>query len=405
MKTFLQYILESTKNTHLEHLEDSVFNLGIPGAKKSIAILNQLSKSLSGNSKSPVNVTVKWDGAPAIVCGINPENGKFFVATKSAFNKSPKLNYTHSDIETNHSGKGELIHKLKLCLDHLPELNIKGVLQGDLLFTNSDIKSATFNNEKLITFRPNTITYAIPENSELADKIKSASLGIVFHTTYVGKKIEDMKATFGANISNLKSTNRVWVTDAVFRDISGQCTLTKNETEQLSQILSEIKNTINSIDASIVNQFLSNTELKLLIKTYINSKIRQGENISTTKKYAKGLVDFIKTKYESDIQLLKTEKGKLGKLNKLKDLLNNININKDMLSGLFIIATLIIDAKLLLLNKLNKANTLGTFLETENGLSVTAPEGFVATDHIGNAFKLVDRLEFSKANFNMDKTW
>jgi hypothetical protein len=407
MKSFFQYLIESSvnKNTHLEHLEDSIFNMGIPGAKIAVTFLESLKKMLSGNSPKGVNLTVKWDGAPAIVCGKNPENGKFFVATKSAFNKNPKLNYTNSDIDINHEGQTELIQKLKMCLEHLSELNIKNIIQGDLLFTTGDVKSNTFDGEKLITFKPNTITYAVPENSELATKIKSAKMGIVFHTTYSGKTIQSLKASFGADISKLTPTPRVWVVDSSFKDVSGKCTLTKQETQHLSSNIKEIKNFIKMLDADMVKQFLQNEQLKSFIKTYINSKIKSGESISGTKKYATGLVKFVSDKFIEEIELLKTERGKEGKKQKLRDIVSVINSHQDVLISMFMISALISDVKLMLLQKLNEANSIGTFLETSDGFKVTAPEGFVASDRIGNAVKLVDRLEFSKANFTMEKTW
>ena len=91
-------LLQEDKNTHLEHLEDDIINNGYAGGQNAIAFLEALNGMLSGNSSSRVNVSVKWDGAPAIVCGPSPENGKFFVGTKSVFNKNPKVNYNIADI-------------------------------------------------------------------------------------------------------------------------------------------------------------------------------------------------------------------------------------------------------------------------------------------------------------------
>ena len=158
MQGFQEYLNED-RNTHLEHLEDEIINNGTKGAKTSIEFLKSIKKMLQGG-KGGSTVSVKWDGAPAVFCGINPENGKFFVGTKSIFNATPKINYTNADIKRNHGGA--LADKLKVALQYLPQLGIKGVLQGDLLFTNGDKKTAVVDGKKSITFTPNTITYAVP---------------------------------------------------------------------------------------------------------------------------------------------------------------------------------------------------------------------------------------------------
>ena len=131
---FKEYLKESMegKNLHLEHLEDNVLNRGVSGARESIDFLRSLRNMLAGQTGSKINVTTKWDGAPSITCGINPENGKFFVGTKSVFNVSPKLNYTNNDIDKNHGHAPVLASKLKLALKYFSNLGIKGVIQGDL---------------------------------------------------------------------------------------------------------------------------------------------------------------------------------------------------------------------------------------------------------------------------------
>ncbi|CAB4141221.1 hypothetical protein UFOVP410_60 [uncultured Caudovirales phage] len=406
MIKFKQFIVESeTKNQHLEHLEDEVFNGGVAGTRRALNFLRGLRDMLSGSSDSSVNVTVKWDGAPAIICGINPENKRFFVATKSAFNKNPKLNYTNSDIETNHGNSPGLIQKLKIALNSLSKLGIKGILQGDLLFTKEDLVPMENEGEKLISFKPNTIRYAVPLDSDLARKIMSSDMGIVFHTTYTGKTIESMKANFGANVDYLKKSSRVWVTDATFKDESGTATLTESEMEYVTDRLSKIGKIFNKMNSSVITQIISDEQLKIYIKTYINSKVRTGQSIEGTKQYADGLITFIKEKFQKEIDKLKTEKGKLGREEKLKQVVSFVNSNKEQFIIMFLVAALMADVKGLLINKLKKVSSIGTFLETPDGFKVTSPEGFVAIDRLGAAVKLVDRLEFSRANFNLEKSW
>ena len=159
------------KNTHLEHLEDDIINRGATGGENAVNFLKAVRNMLAGSGKG-TNMTVKWDGAPAIICGINPENGKFFVGTKSVFNKTPKINYTSRDIARNHSGV--VADKLRVCLANLSRLNIKGILQGDLLFTTGDLKAINIDGEKMLSFTPNTITYAVPVDSDIGKKIARA---------------------------------------------------------------------------------------------------------------------------------------------------------------------------------------------------------------------------------------
>ena len=202
MQNFLQFLTED-KNTHLEHLEDDILNNGLAGGQNAIRFLNSLFTMLQGHSRRSVNVTVKWDGAPAIFAGTNPDNGKFFVGTKAIFNKTPKINYTDADIDANHGGG--LAEKLKVALKYFPRLGIPGIWQGDLLYTSGDLKGANIDGERMIVFTPNTITYAVPVRSDMARRILGSKVGVVWHTTYSGKSMADLKAKFGANAKQLNS--------------------------------------------------------------------------------------------------------------------------------------------------------------------------------------------------------
>ena len=205
--------LTQDKNTHLEHLEDDIINRGAVGGDNAINFLKSVRNMLAGTTGSKTNITVKWDGAPAIICGINPENGKFFVGTKSVFNKSPKINYTVADIRRNHGGV--VAQKLEVCLANLKRLNIKGILQGDLLFTN-DKKVISIDGEKMLSFTPNTITYAVPQNSGIGKRIANAKMGIVFHTQYNGKKMDSLSASFGTVTGS--SNRNVFLASAAYQD-------------------------------------------------------------------------------------------------------------------------------------------------------------------------------------------
>ena len=234
MYSFKQYLSES-KNTHLEHLEDEIINNGYEGGLNAVEFLKSLRNMLTGSSRRKLNVSVKWDGAPAVFCGINPENGRFFVGSKSVFNVNPKINYTQADIRKNHAGG--LVDKLSVCLKELPKLGIRGVVQGDLLFTPADIKKVSIRGEDAIAFTPNTITYAVPENTDLAKRILRAKLGIIFHTTYNGRKMANLKASFGVNVNRFAKTPSVFYDDASYKDTSGVSTFSSAESDRYDALL------------------------------------------------------------------------------------------------------------------------------------------------------------------------
>ena len=231
MKGFTSFLAEA-KNTHMEHIEDNILNAGVDGARQSLNFLRAIRDMLSGNSKSSVNISVKWDGAPAIFAGIDPSDGKFFVAKKGIFNKNPKIYKSLPEIVQDTSG--DLAEKLNLALQLLPSLGIKGVIQGDFLFSNNDLKSIRLpDGDKAVTFHPNTIVYAIPySNKEMVREIINAKIGIVWHTKYVGTTFEDMSAQFGVPIvDSLNASKDVWMVDALYQDVSGTATMTKKQTD------------------------------------------------------------------------------------------------------------------------------------------------------------------------------
>lgn len=407
MLKFESFLIEE-KNVHMEHLEDNILNAGVDGARQSINYLRSLRDMLAGKSTKAVNVTIKWDGAPAVFAGIDPSDGKFFVAKKGIFNKNPKVYKTPADVDADTSG--DLNVKLKLALEHLPALGIKGVVQGDFLYSREDIKTVDIDGEPHITFHPNTIVYAIPKKSDLAKKILKSRIGVVWHTTYRGDSFETMRASFGEEIaSGLKETKDVWSVDAVYKDVSGTATFTQAETAAITNILSKAGKLFNTVSRKSLDGISDNEELLTRVKTFINTKVRQGERIQNTNRFVTEMMNWIHDYYQKEIDKLKTEKGKAGKEAKRKEVMAYFaNTPKSEIVAIFDMYNLIIDAKLMIIRKLDKAKRIGTFLKTANGYKVTEQEGFVAIDHTGkNAVKLVDRLQFSYANFSPEimKGW
>ena len=405
-KEFLTESVKEGKNVHLEHIEDEVLNRGVPGARDAINFLRSLRDMLAGNSSTKVNVTTKWDGAPAVFAGTNPENGKFFVATKGIFNANPKLNYTEEDIDANHPSEG-LNKKLKVALRYLPKVGIEGVLQGDMMFSKGDIKTETIDGQKYITFQPNTIVYAAPAESKLAKSMLSAQMGIVFHTSYTGKTIADLRASFNIDIGRMKPTKDVWFRDAYFVDASGTATFTESETKLITEILSDAGKTFGKINSMTLNRIAASDTILTYIKTFNNTKVRSGQAINDTAKHANELVKWIEEKYNKEIIAAKKEETKLKRQAEKNEMVRFFKSNLNELKNIFDLQNDLVEAKNMVIKKLQQMKQVtGSFLRTDDGFKITNPEGFVAVDKLkGTAVKLVDRLEFSHANFTAQKNW
>ena len=401
------------KNLHLEHLEDNPLNFGYTGISKTIDFLNATIGLLSGSANKSVDVTVKYDGAPAIFCGTDPEDGKFFVGTKSVFSKNAKLVKQESDLDK-YGFSGQLKDKLSIALKELSKLGIEGVLQGDMMFTSDDITTKKINGESYITFQPNTIMYAVPSNSDLASKMLNSKIGIIFHTTYSGDKLEDMKASFGANVSKLNKVSSVWVDDAFYKDVTGSLFSSK-ETSDLEKKIAKLQRVGNAISKKSMNSILSvhdelkTSELGAGLKTYFNSNVRRG---ILPKSGVTGVNNFLThfgNHFEDKvISKVKQEKTKNQKRERKQQLLNLLIKEKVALANLLQFMLLTIELKNSVIRKLETgvSSKMETFVIDNKGIRVTKPEGFVAIDKLsGGAVKFVDRLEFSQLNFTVDKNW
>lgn len=410
MRTLKQFIkrLDEEKNVHMEHLEDLVFNEGVDGTRKAINFLRDLRDMLAGNSSSKITATVKWDGAPAVFAGIDPNDGKFFVAKKGLFNKNPKVYKTPSEIDAD--TQGDLAVKLKAALQEFKKLGIKsGVYQGDLMFTQADLKTEEIDGQKYTTFHPNTIVYAVPYESDLAKKIRKAKVGVVWHTTYEGSSFETMKASFGKSvIAHMTHVPSVWMDDANYKDYSGTATFTQAETKQVTEMLSNVGKMFNQIPAKTLNDIRADEDLLMLVKTFNNSKVRQGTKINPVQ-HTKELFQWIYDRFEKEKESKKTEKGKSAQEEKRKKILSFFaNHPQQDIVKIFEISNMIADIKSVIIAKMNQAGHIQTFVKTQSGFNVTGVEGFVAIDHLkGGAVKIVDRMEFSRNNFSSDiiKGW
>ena len=408
MHSFKQYLNEE-KNLHLEHIEDEVLNNGVDGTRQAINFLRGLRDMLAGSTKSgkQVRITVKWDGAPAIFAGTNPENNKFFVGTKGVFAKNAKLNYTPEDIDRNHPAEG-LNRKLKIVLKYLPELNIQGVIQGDMMYTQEDLQDENIDGDDYLIFKPNTIVYAIPKNSDLANQISASKMGIVFHTRYTGDSLPEMDANFDVDVSSMTRTSNVWFRDAEYEDVSGSASMTEKETAQITGILSGAGRLFRQLNPNILKYIQNHKDVNIQIKAYTNTKIREGRPIENPEAHARGLIVYLKQKFEKELNKLKTEKARLRKQQAQREFLKFFQTNIRQLAQIFEMQNMLIACKILILRKLEQVKTMTkTFIQDDDGFRVTNPEGFVAVDKLKSDqyVKLVDRLEFSRQNFNAAKNW
>lgn len=407
---FLLHEGKELKNVHLEHIEDLVYNKGHAGALQALDYLNDVRLMLADGMGDATKITVKWDGAPAIVCGVDPHDSKFFVGTKSVFAKTPKMIKSPRDIDRFYGDeKSELKHKLGLAFKYLRPLGITGVIQGDMMFTEDTKFMDKIGTVEMITFTPNTITYAVPVNSHIGQKIKKAKFGIIFHTTYEGPNIEEMRAIPGVNLQGLAKNSNVWYDDATYKDLTGRASLTDEENAALTKQISQLRSTIQKIPAKKFDVVLHNKEFAKFIKPYINSLVWAKTPIENPIKFLKGYMDFYGQKMRAEMEKLKTGKGSAAakaRVLNIKKQEEFLEDNMNVMLAVLAIYKQIAHIKLALIRKLNSIDSMvGTFRKDADGYHVINPEGFVVVGHYGNAVKLVDRLDFSAENRMGKQEW
>ena len=398
----IEDVLTEFKRTHLEHIEDIILYDGFEGGKAVVEYFRGLLLTLKGTSSEAVKVSVKWDGAPAVICGTNPDNGRFFVGTKSVFAKDPKINYTKKDIARNH-GTDELGQKLLKCLVHIKKLGIQGVVQGDLLFTDDDITRKNIDGKPHITFTPNTITYAVPEQSELGKQIDVAKVGIIFHTTYQGENLAGMEASAGADVNSFSKNAAVFFDNAEYKDVSGSAKFTKDETQNFLAEIETLERLLSGVPRNLSNLLGANQDFVPFFQMYINAMVKQGQLPGNATQFLNGFKKFYVDRMQQQISGLRAQKALQLRQDKIKQMPQFLNRLKAPLQNMLSFYKQVQRMKALILQKMNQAMAIGSFQQTENGLEVTDPEGFVAVDKTGGAVKLVDRLGFSRRNLTAIK--
>ena len=379
-KSFIIESLDIEKLKHLEHLEDHIIHGGHEGVKHASMTLSDVIDALQGK-KSSTKITTKYDGAPSIVFGINPENGKFFVASKSAFNKNPKLNYTDKDIEENHGHAPGLVAKLKAALQELPKIMPKsgGVFQGDLMYTPEDISE----KDGSVSFTPNVLTYTADKDSAHGREIAASKLGIVVHSQYTGKNLAEAKVSFDVDHSKFKRDPDVHMINPEVEpgDIA------PIERKQYEKEIKAATELYTSMGHDIFNVVDGHDDK---MKMYINQCVRD-DTTPNLKDYRK----FVEGRFNKEIEKLKSEAGKAKKKEAMDVMMSHIDNHTEQLGGIFKLHNHLQKAKNALVNALARTDT---GFKTSIGGKETKPEGFVAIRN-GRPTKLIDRAEFSRANF------
>ena len=396
---------DSKQNLHMTHADEDVFERGDVGAKAAIEFLNDFLNKVGTNH---ADLTVKWDGAPALFAGYDPKDGKFFVGTKSVFAKNPKLYKTERDITDNE--QGGKADKLKVALKELPKVGIpkNTVLQGDMMFSKGDQKYETIDGQRFLTVHPNTIVYAWPSESDVAKTIANANMGIVWHTSYSGRgDLSTYSASFGVDVSRLRKTRTCWMDDAYFK--GAEIGFSEAEYRSLKGHIDKADRLIGGFDKIVdVMNTIPSSAAGANVKTFINSRIRAGQ-LPNPRTAARDYIEYLKEYWELRvISKVTTDTAKETKRAALKQLIDDLNRNMSTLVKSFSYVDEITKAKMLVIDKLNMINNQKTFVLTKDGFRVTEPEGYVAINtERGEAVKLVDRLNFSHFNFSSEyiKGW
>ena len=399
-----------TQLKHLEHLEDEMLNYGVAGCKASVSFLQELRKML-GCDNSTGFMQTKWDGAPSIVCGKDPANGHFFVGTKGVFAKTePKICYGPDQIDEWYGDKANLAAGLKLALEYFSQLGIDGVIQGDFLFTSATRKTETIHGEKVYTFTPNTITYAIPVDHPLGKQIGQAKVGVVFHTHYAGEKdgwdISSMTARPGAKVKSSKDV--VCIENDTPMDRVG---LNHTEEVKFDKHVSTIEKLCGDcgyfLDELVTNTGTTGDEkwhVASYLKQFFNAEIKAARSITNVDATFTSLYNFYYDKTKLMLNKIKTPANRVAKSDLVYKSQNYLRDNQSKFKSMLGLYKELQTVKQMVIDKLDKLETFKTFVRTDQGYKVTGPEGYVMHKD-GDMIKFVNRLEFSYNNFTVAKSW
>lgn len=386
MKSYASYLVEAKqaneeKLTHLEHAEDHVLNAGEEGFHHAYNNLLDVHNHLTRNPND-TKITTKFDGSPSVVFGTNPNNNKFFVASKSAFNKAPKINYSHEDIEQNHGHSPGLVEKLKAAFDHLPKVTPrKGVYQADIMHTPSDVK---YEGGK-VKFKPNTIEYSTTPGSHDGRSALNSKVGVAIHTAYRGPTLETMKAEYAPDIREFSAHPDVHVIPT-HTDLSKANYTTK----QQKQFMNHLNKASNAFSNMKRKDFTAAARHSEDLKTYINKTVREN-----TKPNHDDFISYLENQKEKAIDAAKSSQGKITKRYMHDEKISHAIANKESIDKMLELHKHLQNAKDVLVNSLS---SIPSKFDHSIGGKPSKPEGFVVVRN-NRPTKFVDRNDFSRSNF------
>jgi hypothetical protein len=380
-----------------------MLNYGVEGCKAAVSFLKELKKML-GHQESGGFMQTKWDGAPSVICGTDPQTGMFFVGTKSVFAKTaPKLCYSEEQIDGWYDG--DLAEKLKFSLRYFSTLGIEGVVQGDLLFT-SDIRRERINGEDLYTFRPNTITYGIPVDHPIGKAAGTAKVGVVFHTHYTGDVVADMQARAGAKVKG--STEALVIQNDTPMHRVGFSRAEMGKFDRYISTIERMCSTCGDFLDELVTKTGTTGDAKFHIASYLkqffNNEIKNARSIGNIDETMYSMLNFYEEKTSKELAKIKT----VANLTKKRELVYGSQLyvekNNDKFKAMLTLYKELQAVKQMVIDKLDHLEEFRTFVQTEKGYKVTTPEGYVLHKD-GSMIKFVNRMEFAYNNFTLQKQW
>jgi hypothetical protein len=392
MLSFSRFLIEqedpeegaSRQIKHLTHVEDRPLQNGKKGAKHAMASLTAAAQYIQQGKKSS-KLTTKYDGSPAIVYGHHPETGKFFVASKSAFNKTPKINYTSADIKKNHGHAPGLVKRLKDAAQHLPKVAPKkGVYQGDMMFSQEDKKPEKGGG---VSFHPNPSGLTYIAHGTHAAEVKKAKIGVVTHLSYTGKDAGSLNASHEVDHENFNEHPDVFSVDP--RMDTSKVHFGPKDRAEFNKHIAAAQAVHDTHGDDMYAGTKAHQGIGGALETYMNHTVRTGETPNH-----QNFSNWLENNKNKAIDKLKVEKNRNAKQAELRDELSKVGRNKKHYNNLFKMHQHLQKAKNVLINVMNQHQEF----QHEHGGEPANPEGYVF-HHGKESDKFVNRAEFSRRNF------
>lgn len=366
--------------THLSHIEDIPLVDGPAAAPSVYRLLSNIGNLLRGDTPTGVNLSVKLDGSPSLVFGLDPEDGRFFVATKAAFSQHPTLIKSLDDVQRYYSGRPDLADILTTAFRSLKDLPWDGVVQGDVLCTPTRRQIRHIDGLPYVTFTPNTLTYGVPQESVLGQQVARADLTIAIHTRYTGSTLQTLVSAPITGPLPYQSTRTAVLVSSQYRDLSGTMGLTREESERLDAAMHTVATLTPRLRQNrAVHLLHAEPGLRALALRVANDYVRRRQPEPTTAyEYLTSLGQRATTPH---LQGLVAQLPPMPIIEWLKW------------------RQAVVMVKLLLLTKLTTVKDIHAYHDTGEGLVAGSHEGFVACTTTGTMVKLVDRSVFSYHNF------